>query len=284
MPKDSDEQLRDMAQHRGLTLVKSRKRKPGVGDFGKFGLSDRAGQPLFGIGDEGLTASAQDIREYLRTSEQGTWQQSAETTPDTIAPRKSPPLPPVRDEETAVKRRPRTAPTKPPRQKSSDRVSIEKPELKRNLKPEPEPKAEPELHVRAAAASDGAALSALLGQLVRQPGDPKHVQENLGMVRKAKGGVLVADVGDIVGCCSWAIIHTVHRGAIGRLTALVVDKKHRRRGIGTALLTAATEAMKKAGCRQLEAMSDIAVNNSHNFFRSLKFEQTSYRFVLGIEA
>jgi hypothetical protein len=29
-------------------------------------------------------------------------------------------------------------------------------------------------------------------------------------------------------------------------------------------------------------MSDITVNNSHNFFRSLDFEQTSYRFVRAI--
>lgn len=29
-------------------------------------------------------------------------------------------------------------------------------------------------------------------------------------------------------------------------------------------------------------MSDITINNSHNFFRSLKFEQASYRFVRAI--
>jgi hypothetical protein len=30
---------------------------------------------------------------------------------------------------------------------------------------------------------------------------------------------------------------------------------------------------------QVEALSDISINNSHNFFRSLGFEQTSYRFI-----
>ena len=35
-----DQKLRDMAEHRGLKLLKSRKRKPSSGDYGKFGLTD----------------------------------------------------------------------------------------------------------------------------------------------------------------------------------------------------------------------------------------------------
>ena len=62
----TDQKLRDMAEHRGLKLVKSRRRKPGVGDYGKFGLIDAAGKPLLGIGAQGLEASAQDIEAYLR--------------------------------------------------------------------------------------------------------------------------------------------------------------------------------------------------------------------------
>jgi len=37
------EQLRAMAEHRGMKLVRSRKRTPGVGDFGKYCLTDAGG-------------------------------------------------------------------------------------------------------------------------------------------------------------------------------------------------------------------------------------------------
>ena len=71
-----------MAQHHGLKLVKSRRRKPGTGDFGMFGLTDEEGTPLLGIGNDGLTANAGDIEAYLRAGAAKTWQQSAAITLD----------------------------------------------------------------------------------------------------------------------------------------------------------------------------------------------------------
>ncbi|WP_245648735.1 GNAT family N-acetyltransferase [Sphingomonas sanxanigenens] len=298
-----DDQLREMAEHRGLKLVKSRRRKPGTGDFGKYGLTDAGGKALLGIGDDGLTASAQDIQDYLRTSEQSTWKQSADTTPDRPASPEKPRSPVPDGEDGPVRRRSKRAPvdrsapgaredSAPELQKSAAKARP-KPSLKlvpkaeAEPKPKPEPKAEPApapvLRVRAATSADSDALSALLSQLNGVSLDSAEVADNLAAARKAKAGMVVADLDGIVGCCGWAVVATVHRGAIGRLTALVVDKGHRRRGIGTEMLAAAETALAKAGCRQVEAMSDITINNSHNFFRSLKFEQTSYRFVRGIE-
>lgn len=298
MSNVSDDQLREMAQHRGMKLVKSRKRKPGVGDFGKFGLTDASGKALLGFGEDGLTASAADIQDYLRTSEQGTWKQSAETTPDRPASYNRQPLPESRPDDAPVRRRPARAPKNEALRRSPDRrlagrqnrpndgrpnrassaVTQKAPELRPQAKSQPEPV----LRIRAAAAADSAAISILLRQLNGVTVSKKEVAENLAMALHAKGGMVVAEEGEIVGCCAWVIVHTVHRGPIGRLTVLVVDKKHRRRGLGTQMLKAVEAAMTNAGCRQVEAMSDITVDNSHNFFRSLKFEQASYRFVLRI--
>lgn len=295
MVEVSDEQLREMAQHRGLKLVKSRRRKAGAGDFGKYGLTDASGKALLGIGDDGLTASANDIQDYLRSSEQSTWKQSADTTPDRPAPKDKPrPLEPQEDDPIRRRAKPALRDRQAPR-KRKEAVSVRKPPTKARPKPslrlvpkadpeppsdpEPKPVPEPELHVRAATADDADALAALLGQLNGVMLDRAEVVDNLAAARRAKAGMVVAELGDIVGCCGWAVVATVHRGPIGRLTVLVVDKAYRRHGIGTAMLAAAEAALAKAGCNQVEVMSDITINNSHNFFRSLKFEQASYRFV-----
>lgn len=302
MTKISDDQLREMAQHRGLKLVKSRRRKSGTGDYGKYGLTDAAGKPLLGIDEDELTASAADIQAYLRTSELSTWKQSAETTPDRSPSPKILCLPEPDDEDAPVRRRSKRTPAESPAStareepapaarktepepRPSPALSIvpkADPEAPPESGPTPRPAAEPVLRIRAASASDADALSTLLSRLAGVSVDRKDVADNLAMVRKAKAGMVVAELDELVGCCSWAVVPTVHRGAIGRLTVLVVDKDHRRRGIGTEMLAAAEKALAKAGYRQVEAMSDITINNSHNFFRSLHFEQTSYRFVRSI--
>lgn len=73
---EQDDQLREMAAHRGLRLVKSRRRKPG-GDCGRYGLKDAKGEPVFGIGADGLTASAAEIEAHLRGATRATWGKSA---------------------------------------------------------------------------------------------------------------------------------------------------------------------------------------------------------------
>lgn len=70
---DLGEELREAALHRGLKLIKSRRRKPGTGDFGRFGLTDASGKHLLGFGKNGLTATADDIAAYLRKGAAATW-------------------------------------------------------------------------------------------------------------------------------------------------------------------------------------------------------------------
>lgn len=289
----SDEKLREMAQHRGLKLVKSRRRKPGTGDFGKYGLTDASGKALLGISDDGLTADAGDIQDYLRTSEQRTWKQSADTTPDRPAPSERPRSPPPEQNDEPIRRRKKRASdggsesrerepssASPPRVKAQAKpvfklVPKVAPELQADTKPETEPR----LQVRMASAQDAGALAKLLNQISGVSLKGADVADNLVSAIEARAGMVVAELGDIVGCCGWAAVATVQRGKIGRVTVLIVDKKYRRQGIATAMLATTEAALAKAGCRQIEAMSDIAVNNSHNFFRSLEFEQVSYRFV-----
>lgn len=301
-----DQKLRDMAEHRGLKLLKSRKRKPGSGDYGKFGLTDAEGKALLGISEKGLTASPEDIEAYLRKGATSTWKASAEATPA-----RSPHLSKARaqdeeqDEEPVIRRQrgatdrvrdpgPAETASAPaagsrPASRASDKSA--KPATRRRSKitgaaarkhdrqadapAKPDPAA---LEIRIAKSSDAAALSGLLRQLAAVKADELGIARNLEKLRKAGGGACIAEKGEIIGCCCWTSIQTLQHGLIGRITLLLVDKGQRRQGVGSALLNEACAALRKVGCSRIEAMSDIEISNAHNFFRALNFEQTSYRF------
>jgi ribosomal protein S18 acetylase RimI-like enzyme len=275
-----DQELRQMAQHRGLKLVKSRRRKAGTGDFGKFGLTDDKGKPLIGFGKDGLTATAADIQDYLRTGAASTWRQSAKVTPARARSRK-PQTPASEPAEEPRVRRGTRLPARAP--KTSERQAkparIEAANSGPRVKPKAEePQDQPSLLVRIAKPGDAGAVAKLLKQLNGIRATDDSVARHLVALRKASGGLHVAELAGLVGCAGWALVPTIHRGLVGRITVLLVDGGHRRQGIGTQLLRAAEEAAAKKGCVFIEAMSDIEIKNSHNFFRALKFEQTSYRF------
>ena len=110
MADETTTRLREMAAHRGLKLRASRRRKPG-GDFGRFGLEGADATPVFGIGTEGLEASAAEIESYLRGALATDWQTSVRQTPmpkRAAATRKDAPPSaekPAHDEEEPVRRR-----------------------------------------------------------------------------------------------------------------------------------------------------------------------------------
>ncbi len=249
-----------MAEHRGLKLVKSRRRKAGVGDYGMFGLSDASGKPLLGIGDDGLTASPRDIAEYLRAGTLGNWQESANSAPDRPAPKPQP------SSKAA-------APVKPKARARPDR-----PQRRPAPAPKVAPAPEPRLVVRHAGSSDADAIARLLKHLGGTAIDGETARRNLAATRRAGGGLLLAELGEPIACCGWAVVQTVQRGPIGRITMVFVARDHRQKGIASQLLAAAELALAGKGCAIVEAMSDIQIANAHNFFRALKFEQTSYRF------
>lgn len=76
MSAAGDDALREMAENRGLKLVKSRVRTPGRGDYGRFGLRDAKGKKVFGFGGKGLIASAEEIRAHLRGDSGSAWKSS----------------------------------------------------------------------------------------------------------------------------------------------------------------------------------------------------------------
>lgn len=263
MADQAIDELREAARNRGLKLLRSRKRKPGVGDYGKLGLSDEAGKPVFGVNDGELTATAAEVWDYLRRGLAATWRESANTAepivqgePPATAKRLSRP----------TKKAARSAPP-PPREPTKP------PKLR--LVPPPPPV---ELVVRRATPKDAAGLSALLAPL-------QGFDASQAALTKAvkKGDWAVADRGDIVGCVAWTELALPLREPLGRIGLLYVAEKSRNEGIGRQLVDHALADLAGAGCCRVEVMSAIDIRNSHEFFRRLEFSQASYRFVREIK-
>ena len=107
-----DDELRELAENRGCKLVKSRVRTPGRGDYGHFGLKEaKTGREVFGFGKRGLTASPEEIEEFLRGNAAATWKSSVGSAGRTPRPAKPAPAPKPKPEPKLVLRdaRPRDA-------------------------------------------------------------------------------------------------------------------------------------------------------------------------------
>ena len=253
MADPRDEMLKAMAAHRGLKLVKSRRRKPG-GDFGRYGLTDsKTGQDCYGIGKNGLEATADEIEDYLRRGAKADWKRSLGSAGKAAAAKAKP------------KACSEPAAPDPPRRRR-------RPEPEPEPEPEPDPEPEPELTVREAKAADSDAIAALL----RLP--PAEVKAALRQLVQAGEAPFVAELKGIVGCAAWHVVPTLHRGAVGRITLLHVSGDERRRGVGTKLAAAVEDRLAERGCALLEAVSDIDLANAHGFFRKLGYDRSSYRF------
>jgi ribosomal protein S18 acetylase RimI-like enzyme len=249
-----DDRLRDAAANRGLKLVRSRVRTPGKGDYGRYGLTDAGGARLLGFGKSGLTATAEEIEDYLHKGVAAEWQSSLRA-----AGAKAPPRPKKRAAADPESRVPEPGP-----------------------EPEPEPEPPP-LSIRSARPTDSAAIAALVASLGFDSA-PRDIEGRLAALKKGRETPLVAEQGEVVGVLAWHVTPVLHRARpVGRITMMVVADGERRRGVGRALVEAACGQLRAKGCGLIEVTSNVDLSGAHGFYRRLGFERTSYRFVMALE-
>ncbi|HEY0114426.1 MAG TPA: GNAT family N-acetyltransferase [Allosphingosinicella sp.] len=297
-----DDQLREAAKARGFRLVKSRRRKPG-GDFGRYGLTDlKTGRECLGFGEDGLTATAQEVHSYLRGGEVAAWKRSligvvgsdGAAKPKTAekvaarpgksrgaaAPKPAPVKDPVSRQERATPgpsakspRGGKAAKVSPPAlaggagggsSSSSSRKSP--PASPPAPAPSPPP---PELTIREATRRDAAALAKLLAI------PAASLAERLAAAIRADEPPLIAERGIPVGCCAWTILQTFQEGPRGRITLLVVAEDARRQGIGARLLREAEQRLADAGVASLEISLDIDFDAPTAFLRRTGWQRTT---------
>jgi len=279
--------LKAMAANRGCKLVKSRRRKAGTGDFGRFGLRDAASErDVFGFGADGLlTATPDEIEAFLRKGAVADWKSSLAAAAAAA---------PANDERTPVSKRTRKESAKearaapPPRPAPKLRV-VERSPDRASAPPAPPPPPPPPpvsapaaiLRFREARTGDAEALAGLLSEP-----DTKALAARVTALRKAGEPPLVAEQGgDVLGVVAWHAMPLLQGEApLGHITLLFVAPATRRRGIGRALLEDAAARLGDRGCTRVEAFAEIELAAAPDFFRRLGWKRNAYRYMQELSA
>jgi predicted N-acetyltransferase YhbS len=134
--------------------------------------------------------------------------------------------------------------------------------------------------IRAARASDAAAIARLSAQL----GYPTSIEETEARLRdvlkRRDGAVLVAeDEGDVVGWIHVVGNHTIEAEPFALILGLVVDEARRSRGIGASLVEAAAEWAASQRYRAIRVRSNVVRERAHAFYERLGFDRAKSQVV-----
>ena len=136
------------------------------------------------------------------------------------------------------------------------------------------------IEIRACTPEDSAAVSTLLDELgytvsIRQA--TEQVTE-LGKTGADPIFLALAD-GQILGLLALHLSRMLqYPSPIVRVTALVVDRRARRRGVGKLLMQHAEQVGSAAGCEFVELTSAMDRAEAQAFYRNIGYEPNSLRF------
>lgn len=137
------------------------------------------------------------------------------------------------------------------------------------------------LSIRTATAEDATAIAALiriLGYSLPSDEVPARLAEYSGQ----RSRVFLALSGEsVVGFLSFHAMPMFHEAAcLGRITAMAIDPKFHRQGIGRALVQAAEDFARECGCPRIEVTSgDHRAQDAHLFYQSQGYETDCRRFL-----
>jgi ribosomal protein S18 acetylase RimI-like enzyme len=148
-----------------------------------------------------------------------------------------------------------------------------------------QPTPEHRVTIRGASPRDIDAIAPLLGQL----GYPASALELVGRLERLTDNpdaeVLVAELdGAVVGVAAFQLIDLLERpDPQCRITALVVDDRHRRRGVAYALLHMIEESAREVGCFRLEVTTAPERAEALAFYRAAGFDERPRRLIKPLE-
>ena len=136
-----------------------------------------------------------------------------------------------------------------------------------------------EVRVRAAVSEDAAALAELCGQL-GYPSTADVVAAQLPLLAPPHYALFVAERDVVIGWIQVQSKVSLHAGRFAEITGLVVDERHRGKGVGTLLLARAESWAVEHGYSQVWLRSNVKRNQAHSFYQRHGYEliKTSYTF------
>jgi len=139
--------------------------------------------------------------------------------------------------------------------------------------------------VRKASVSDSKWLVELSKQLGYDTEEDKLIKR-FGLLNQRKQEVFVAELdSEIVGYISFEPYFTLYIDPGINITALVVDGKHQKKGIGKSLINTAEKYAQENGFSFIRANSSSGRIEAHKFYRSVGFnnEKDQKRFLKEIK-
>jgi GNAT superfamily N-acetyltransferase len=136
------------------------------------------------------------------------------------------------------------------------------------------------LAIRDATPRDAEVVAHLVEQL-GYPVSPEAVAARIARLEASEADrVVVAELdGDVVGLAGLHVSPSLeYDEPAAKLSAIVIDERYRRRGIGEALVTALEAEARERGCGLIFLTTAERRKDAHAFYRRLGFEETGRRF------
>jgi ribosomal protein S18 acetylase RimI-like enzyme len=136
------------------------------------------------------------------------------------------------------------------------------------------------IEIRPCTIEDAKAVSVLLTQL----GYTVSTQHSAERVRRLSNTgmdpiILAVADGQVLGLLASHLCHMLqYEKPVMRITALVVDRQARRRGVGKLLMEHAEHLAVAAGCEIVELTSAMSRTAAHAFYHGIGYEANSLRF------
>ena len=145
--------------------------------------------------------------------------------------------------------------------------------------------------VRAATESDISSIQELYLQLAftpPPPGIPTPSAEEYRRVFKEMNSlpnyelIVAEEAGEVIGSTVLAILPGMAHGVspFAVIEYVVVDEKHRGKGVGKTMMEYCISRAREAGCYKIMLTSDKRRTEAHEFYKSLGFEASAHGFRL----
>ncbi|HOV25786.1 MAG TPA: GNAT family N-acetyltransferase [Pseudobacteroides sp.] len=139
------------------------------------------------------------------------------------------------------------------------------------------------LSIRKAVEKDIPTLCTLMEQLSGHAVDDKQMLNRLQMIEESKIDFLYVceEDGEILGLLSFRIRENVEEvSRFGEISAIVVNKEKRKKGVGKFMMDYAENLAHEMGCIGTWLVSGFGrEEEAHKFYKSLGYKINGYRFV-----